>query len=130
MRDEAVAALADAAPGFLGTSHRRDGVRSVVRRIRDGLAELFALPDGYEVLVGVGGSTLFWDAAAFGLVERRSSHLVIGEFSSKFAAVTRGAPHLDDPQVCETAPGATPVAHRATSRATCTRTRTTRRRPA
>jgi phosphoserine aminotransferase len=108
VRDAAVAALTAAAPGYLGTSHRREGVRSVVRRLRVGLAELFALPDGYEVLVGVGGSTLFWDAAAFGLVERRSSHLVIGEFSSKFAAVTRGAPHLDDPQVCETAPGALP----------------------
>src|SRR5437016_2810874 len=93
----------------MGTSHRRDGVRSVVRRIREGLAELFALPDGYEVLLGLGGSTLFWDAAAFGLIERRSTHLVLGEFSSKFAAVTRAAPHLDDPQVCETAPGETPI---------------------
>ena len=61
------------------------------------------------MLLGVGGSTLFWDAAAFGLVERRSTHLVIGEFSSKFAQVTRAAPHLDDPQVCETAPGETPI---------------------
>ena len=102
MRDEAVAALADAAPGYLGTSHRRDGVRSVVARIRAGIAELFSLPDGYEVLLGNGGSTLFWDAAAFGLIERRSTHLVLGEFSSKFAAVTTAAPHLDDPQVCET----------------------------
>jgi phosphoserine aminotransferase len=102
---EAVAALADFAPGYLGTSHRREGVRSVVRRIRAGLAELFSLPDGYEVLIGNGGSTLFWDAASFGLVERRSTHLVIGEFSSKFAAVTRAAPHLDDPQVCETPAG-------------------------
>jgi phosphoserine aminotransferase len=105
---EAVAALADAAPGYMGTSHRKDGVRSVVRRIRTGLAELFALPDGYEVLIGNGGSTLFWDAASFGLVERRSTHLVIGEFSAKFAAVTRAAPHLDDPQVCETEPGLRP----------------------
>jgi len=104
----AMAALADAAPGFMGTSHRRDGVRSVVRRIRAGIAELFALPDGYEVLLGNGGSTLFWDAAAFGLIERRSTHLVLGEFSSKFAAVTRAAPHLDDPQVCETPPGERP----------------------
>ena len=70
VRDEAVAALADAAPGFLGTSHRSDGVRSVVGRIRDGLADLFSLPDGYEVLLGNGGSTLFWDAA---VVRPRSS---------------------------------------------------------
>ena len=105
---EAVAALADAAPGYLGTSHRKDGVRRVVRRVRAGLADLFALPDGYEVLVGNGGSTLFWDAAVFGLVERRSTHVVIGEFSSKFAAVARAAPHLDEPQVCETPPGERP----------------------
>jgi phosphoserine aminotransferase len=109
VRDETVAGLAAVAHGYLGTSHRRDGVRSVVARIRTGLRDLFSLPEGYEVLLGVGGSTLFWDAAAFGLVERRSTHLVIGEFSSKFAQVTRAAPHLDDPQVCETAPGDTPI---------------------
>ncbi len=109
VRDEAVGALAAVAHGFLGTSHRRDGVRSVVGDVRRGLAELFALPDGYEVLLGLGGSTLFWDAASFGLVERRSTHVVIGEFSFKFAEVTRAAPHLDDPQICETAPGETPV---------------------
>jgi phosphoserine aminotransferase len=106
VRDEAVAALADAAHGFLGTSHRREGVRSVVRRIRGGLGEFFGLPNDYEVLLGNGGATLFWDAAAFGLIERRSSHLVLGEFSSKFAAVATGAPHLDEPQVRETPPGA------------------------
>jgi phosphoserine aminotransferase len=109
VRDEAVSALAAVAHGFLGTSHRRDGVRSVVGDIRRGLGELFALPDGYEVLVGLGGSTTFWDAAAFGLIERRSTHLVIGEFSSKFAQATRAAPHLEDPQVCETAPGESPA---------------------
>ncbi len=108
VRDQAVAALADAAHGFLGTSHRQKGVRSVVGNIREGLGELFSLPEGYEILLGIGGSTSFWDAASFGLVERRSTHLVIGEFSSKFAQVTRRAPHLDDPQVCETAPGETP----------------------
>jgi phosphoserine aminotransferase len=108
VRNEAVAALADAAPGYLGTSHRRDGVRGVVRRVRTGMRELFALPDDYEVFIGNGGSTLFWDAAVFGLIERRSSHLVLGEFSSKFAAASRAAPHLDDPQVCETEPGTAP----------------------
>lgn len=110
VRQEAIRALADAAPGYMGTSHRRPGVRTVVRRVRDGLAELFSLPDGYEVLLGNGGSTSFWDAAAFGLVERRAQHLVCGEFSAKFAGVTRAAPHLDDPEVIDSAPGTAPVA--------------------
>jgi phosphoserine aminotransferase len=109
VRQQAVAALADAAPGYLGTSHRRDGVRSVVRRIREGMSTFFSLPDGYEVLLGNGGSTLFWDAAAFSLIERQSSHLVLGEFSSKFAAVVAGSPHLDDPEVVESEPGASPT---------------------
>lgn len=109
VRDAAVTALAGIAHNYLGTSHRQNTVRSVVGDVRRGLADLFSLPDGYEVLLGIGGSTLFWDAASFGLVERRSTHVVIGEFSSKFAAVTKAAPHLDDPQVCETAPGDTPV---------------------
>ncbi len=108
VRDEVIAALSDAAHGYLGTSHRRAGVRSVVARIREGIAELFSLSPGYEVLLGNGGSTAFWDAATFGLVERRSSHLVIGEFSAKFAAVTNAAPFLDDAQVQETTPGAAP----------------------
>jgi phosphoserine aminotransferase len=108
VRNEAVQALADAAPTYLGTSHRRDTVKSVVRRARYGLAELLALPDGYEVLLGNGGTTAFWDAAAFGLIERRSQHLSFGEFSSKFAAVAQGAPHLDDPDVIESAPGTHP----------------------
>ncbi len=107
----AVDALAAAAPTYLGTSHRRPGVRSVVGRIREGLASLFALPDGYEVLLGVGGSTLFWDAASFGLIERRSQHLVFGEFSSKFAKVTAAAPHLDAPEIIESAPGTHPLPH-------------------
>ena len=109
VRDEAITNLASAAHGFMGTSHRRQGVRGVVADIRSGLRELFALPDGYEVILGLGGSTTFWDAASFGLVEQKSTHLVIGEFSSKFAQVTRSAPHLDDPEVFETAPGETPT---------------------
>ncbi len=108
VRDEAVAALAEVAHGYLGTSHRRPGVKSVVRSIRDGLAELFALPVGYEVVIGLGGSTTFWDAASFGLIEKKSSHVVIGEFSSKFAAVAQAAPHLEDPEICESEPGAVP----------------------
>ena len=110
VRTEAVAALAAAAPEYLGTSHRRETVRSVVRRARAGLAALFGLPDGYEVLLGNGGTTAFWDAAAFGLVERHSQHLSFGEFSSKFAAVVQGAPHLDAPEVIESPPGTHPEA--------------------
>jgi phosphoserine aminotransferase len=99
VRQEAVAALAAAAPTYLGTSHRQPPVRSVVARIRAGLAELFQLPGGYEVALGNGGATLFWDLASFSLIERRSQHLVFGEFSAKFAAAVGAAPHLDDPQV-------------------------------
>jgi len=99
VRQEAVAALAAAAPTFLGTSHRQAPVRSVVGRIRAGLAELLDLPAGYEVALGNGGSTLFWDLATFSLIERRSQHLVFGEFSAKFAAAATAAPHLDEPQV-------------------------------
>jgi len=99
VRQEAVDALAAAAPTFLGTSHRQAPVRSLVGRIRAGLAELFDLPDGYEVALGNGGSTLFWDLATFSLIERRSQHLVFGEFSAKFAAAATAAPHLDEPQV-------------------------------
>jgi phosphoserine aminotransferase len=108
VRPEAARALADVAGTYLGTSHRQPGVRSVVGSIRSGLAELFALPDGYEVLIGNGGSTAFWDAAAFGLVDRRAEHLVFGEFSSKFAAVTTAAPFLDDPVVLRSEPGTHP----------------------
>jgi phosphoserine aminotransferase len=110
VRHEAVAALAAVAPDYLGTSHRRETVRSVVRRAREGLAALFELPDGYEVLLGNGGTTAFWDAAAFGLIEQRSQHLSFGEFSSKFAAVVQGAPHLDSPEVIDSAPGTHPEA--------------------
>jgi phosphoserine aminotransferase len=114
VRTEAVAALLAAAPTYMGTSHRREGVRSTVRRARDGLRDLFGLPDDYEVLLGNGGSTSFWDAAAFGLVERRAQHLSFGEFSSKFAAVTRAAPHLEEPEVIESPAGTHPLA-RATA---------------
>lgn len=105
VRIEAVTDLAGAAATFLGTSHRQPAVRQVVARIRAGLAELFALPAGYEVLMGNGGATAFWDAAAFGLIEHRSAHLCHGEFSAKFAEVTRAAPHLAEPVVVEHPPG-------------------------
>jgi phosphoserine aminotransferase len=108
VRPEAARAVADAGATLLGTSHRQPGVRNLVGSIRAGLAALFSLPDGYEVLLGNGGSTLFWDAAAFGLVEQRAEHLVFGEFSSKFAEVTAGAPFLRDPLVIESEPGTHP----------------------
>jgi phosphoserine aminotransferase len=108
VRQEAVAALAAAAPTYLGTSHRQASVKSVVHRLREGLTSLLSLPDGYEVVLGNGGTTAFWDAAAFGLVERRAQHLSFGEFSSKFAAVTAAAPFLEAPHVIESAPGTHP----------------------
>lgn len=96
-----VAELGATGGTLLGTSHRQAPVKALVGRIRAGLTELFALPDGYEVVLGNGGSTAFWDVAAFGLIHQRAMHVVCGEFSAKFAAVTRGAPFLDDPVVCE-----------------------------
>src|SRR3954464_8206148 len=108
VRPEAARALADTGHTYLGTSHRQPRVKRVVGSIRTGLADLFSLPDGYEVLLGNGGTTAFWDAAAFGLVERRAEHLVFGEFSSKFASVPRAAPFLDDPIVIESDPNTHP----------------------
>ena len=81
----------------MGTSHRQAPVRDLVARVRSGLGELFALPDGYEVALGNGGTTAFWDAAAAWLVRERALHLTYGEFSSKFAKATAGAPFLADP---------------------------------
>jgi phosphoserine aminotransferase len=109
VRPEAVAALAAAAPTYLGTSHRQAGVRSMVRRLRDGLRALFSLPPDYEVLVGNGGTTVFWDAATFGLIERRSQHLDFGEFSSKFAAAVHAVPFLEAPEVIASSPGTHPL---------------------
>jgi phosphoserine aminotransferase len=104
----AVEALAATGTTILGTSHRQAPVRSLVARIRTGLAELFQLPEGYEVLLGNGGSSAFWDAAAFGLVRERAQHLVLGEFSAKFAAVTAAAPFLGEPVVRRAGPGSAP----------------------
>jgi phosphoserine aminotransferase len=92
----------------MGTSHRRPAVKDLVARVRGGLAELFTLPDGYEVAIGNGGTTAFWDAAAAWLVRDRALHLCYGEFTSKFAKVTRGAPFLADPIVVEADPGDAP----------------------
>lgn len=109
IRVENMAALAATGTRYLGTSHRQPPVRSLVRRVRSGLATLFELPDGYEVVLGNGGSTLFWDIAAFSLIEERCAHLVFGEFSAKFAAATAAAPWLADPMVREAHPGSYPT---------------------
>jgi phosphoserine aminotransferase len=105
VRPEAVQALADSGGTYLGTSHRQAPVKGLVRRVREGVAALLSLPEGYQVLLGNGGSTAFWDVAAFNLVRRRAQHLSFGEFSSKFAAVTRAAPWLDEPSVVTAEPG-------------------------
>ena len=108
VRPEALAGLASQ-NDLMGTSHRQQPVRDLVARVRSGLGELFALPDGYEVALGNGGTTAFWDAAAAWLVRERSLHLTYGEFSSKFAKSTAGAPFLGDPIVVEAEPGDAPA---------------------
>lgn len=108
VRSEAVAALAAEADGYLGTSHRQDGVKLVVAALRNGLLEMFNAPDGYQVLLGNGGATLFWDAASFGLIENKAQMLVSGEFSSKFAKAVETSPHLGDPEIIESDPGTAP----------------------
>lgn len=103
-------ALQSVSRSVLGTSHRQAPVKDVVGRVRSGLSELFALLEGYEVVLGNGGSTAFWDVAVFELIERRSQHLVLGEFSQKFASEAAGAPHLEDPEILRSEPGALPQA--------------------
>jgi phosphoserine aminotransferase len=95
---------------YMGTSHRQRTVRNKVGEVRDGLSELFQLPAGYEVLLGNGGTTAFWDAATFHVVREQSQHLSFGEFSSKFATAVKDAPHLRDPQVIKSEPGTHPIA--------------------
>jgi phosphoserine aminotransferase len=109
IRPEALAALSASGNSILGTSHRQKPVKNVVKRVREGLTTLFNLPEGYEVVLGNGGSTAFWDIATFGLIEERSQHLVFGEFSSKFAAAAKEAPFLGEPTVIKSEPGSHPV---------------------
>jgi phosphoserine aminotransferase len=97
VRPQALARLAAEGGAVMGTSHRQKPVKALVNEIRSGLRELFSLPDGYEIALGNGGATAFWDAAACGLIERRSLHLAFGEFTQKFATVSAGAPFLDEP---------------------------------
>ena len=110
IRPEQLAALAGPGAAYLGTSHRQPPVRSLVHRVRAGLAELFGLPGGYTVVLGNGGTSAFWDAAAFGLIRRRAQHLSFGEFSARFAVITGRAPWLDPPTVVESPPGTHPAA--------------------
>jgi phosphoserine aminotransferase len=105
IRPEQVDYLRSIATSVLGTSHRQKPVKDLVHRVRAGLAELFALPEGYEVVLGNGGSTAFWDVAAFSLIRDRAQHVAIGEFSAKFAKVTERAPFLGTPTVIKAAAG-------------------------
>ncbi|WP_188197022.1 phosphoserine transaminase [Nonomuraea sp. SYSU D8015] len=112
VRTEQLAALAASGASLMGTSHRQKPVKNLVGRVRSGLADLFSLPEGYQVVLGNGGTTAFWDIAAFGLVREKAQHLSFGEFSSKFAAVTKKAPWLAEPSVIKSEVGThpTPVA--------------------
>ncbi|MGA5818315.1 phosphoserine transaminase [Kitasatospora sp. NPDC094028] len=109
VRPEALSALAATQTSLLGTSHRQAPVKNLVKRVREGVSSLFSLPEGYEVVLGNGGSTAFWDIAAFGLVREKSQHLDFGEFSSKFASSVQAAPWLAEPTVIKTAPGTHPL---------------------
>jgi phosphoserine aminotransferase len=109
IRPESLAGLARVGNTYLGTSHRRPGVKHVVGQIRAGLGQLFELPEGYEVILGNGGATAFWDIATFGLIKERSQHLSFGEFSSKFATAAKEAPFLQTPTVIKSEPGTHPL---------------------
>src|ERR687889_656982 len=104
IRVEALDALAATGRSLLGTSHRQAPVRNVVGRVREGLSQLFDLPEGYEVVLGNGGATAFWDIACFGLIREKSQHLSFGEFSAKFATSAQKAPWLAEPAVITSEP--------------------------
>jgi phosphoserine aminotransferase len=108
VRTETLDALAATGQGLMGTSHRQAPVKQTVGRVRDGLAALFDLPEGHEVVLGNGGATAFWDIATFGLIRNRSQHLAFGEFSSKFAKAAQQAPFLEEPTVISSDPGSRP----------------------
>ncbi|MDE3009217.1 MAG: phosphoserine transaminase, partial [Acidobacteriota bacterium] len=110
IRPEQLEALAASGSSYLGTSHRQATVRNKVAEVQNGLKALFSLPDGYEVLLGNGGTTCFWDAATFHLVQEQSQHLSFGEFSSKFAQCVTDAPHLRNPQIIKSEVGTHPTA--------------------
>ncbi len=108
VRPEQLTALTTSAAALFGTSHRQAPVKNLVGRVRDGLRELFSAPDGYEVILGNGGATAFWDAAAFGLIDTKSLHLTYGEFSSKFASAVAANPFVGDPIVIKADAGSAP----------------------
>ncbi|KXP12922.1 phosphoserine aminotransferase [Tsukamurella pulmonis] len=108
VRPEQLQSLVDTGASVFGTSHRQAPVKNVVGRVREGLKHLFSLPEGYEVVLGNGGTTAFWDAAAFGLIRERSQHFTYGEFSNKFASVAKGNPFIGDPIVVSSDPGSAP----------------------
>jgi phosphoserine aminotransferase len=109
IRSEQMDALVAASRNVLGTSHRQAPVKNVLGSVREQLRQLFSLPDGWEVVFGNGGASLFWDVATFGLITKHSEHLVFGEFSSKFADAVKHAPHLESPLIVESAPGDVPA---------------------
>ena len=109
VRVEALQALAATGTSLLGTSHRQAPVKNLVGRVREGISSLFSLPDGYEVVLGNGGATAFWDVATFGLIRERSQHLSFGEFSSKFATAAKAAPFLGEPTVITSETGTRPA---------------------
>jgi len=119
VRDAQLDALAGAGRRLMGTSHRQPPIKQLVGSVRAGLRELFSLPDGWEVVLGNGGSTVFWDVATFGLIEQHSQHLVFGEFSQKFADAAAAAPHLGKPMVVSSEPGTHPAAIAADVDAYC-----------
>lgn len=108
VRPAQIEAIVAGGTGIIGTSHRQKAVKNVVARVQEGLSELFSLPDGYEIVLSLGGATAFWDAATFGLIRDRSAHLTYGEFSSKFAKASKQAPWLKEPLVVEAEPGSAP----------------------
>ncbi|KWV30758.1 MULTISPECIES: phosphoserine transaminase [Micromonospora] len=108
VRPAAVSALADVATSYLGTSHRQQTVRAEVARLRRGIAEFFSLPEGYEVVIGNGGATAFWEVATFGLVRDRAQFASFGEFGAKFAKSVKDAPFLGEPTVRKAEPGSAP----------------------
>lgn len=109
VRPAQVQAIVDGQSAIMGTSHRQAGVKNVVGSIREGLKELFQLPEGYEIILSLGGATAFWDSATFGLIENKSGHLSFGEFSGKFAAAAKKAPWLGEPTVVTAEPGDAPA---------------------
>ncbi|MCX7444267.1 phosphoserine transaminase [Corynebacterium sp. P7003] len=109
VRPAQIQAIVDGATGVVGTSHRQAAVRDVVGSLREGLSDLFSLPEGYEIVLSLGGATAFWDAATYGLIRERSGHLTFGEFSGKFASAAKKAPWLADPAVVAAEPGDAPA---------------------